>query len=113
MRGIVLQFVFLFSVLCAGLHAPAAAHGGHDGHGQASVLVAEAHHADAHNDFSDDSSPDPSQELYHHHHCPAAMMVECGHNADRSYLSRDMLRPGEATALVSRASAPPIEPPLA
>jgi beta-glucosidase/6-phospho-beta-glucosidase/beta-galactosidase len=110
MRGIVLQFLILFSVLCAGLHAPAAAHGDH---GQATVLVADAHHAAAHEDFSDDSSSDPSQELYHHHHCPAALMVECGHNTYRPHASRDMLRPGEVTALVSRASAPPVEPPLA
>ena len=113
MRGIVLQFLILFSVLCAGLHAPAAAHGDHDDHGQATVLVADAHHADAHEDFSGDSSSDPSQELFHHHHCPAAMMVECAHNTDRPHTSRDMLRPGEVTALVSRASAPPVEPPLA
>lgn len=110
MRGIVLQFLILFSVLCAGFHAPAAAH---DDHGQATVLVADAHHADAHEDLSDDSSSDPSQEIYHHHHCPAAMMVECGQNVDRPYASRDMLRPGEVTALLSRASALPIEPPLA
>jgi hypothetical protein len=41
------------------------------------------------------------------------LMVECGPNADRPHASRDMLRPGEVTALLSRASAPPIEPPLA
>jgi hypothetical protein len=113
MRGLVLQFLILFSVLCAGFHAPAAAHADYDDHGRASVLLADAHYVDAHEDFSDDSSTDPSQELYHHHHCPAAMMVDCGHNTDRPSASRDMLRPGEVTALISRASAPPIDPPLA
>lgn len=113
MRGIVLQFLILFSVLCAGFHAPAAAHGDYHDHGQASVLVADALHADAHEDFSDNSSSDPSQEIFHHHHCPAAMVAECGQNINRPHASRDMLCPGEVTALLSRASAPPIEPPLA
>lgn len=113
MGGIVLQFLILFSVLCAGFHAPAAAHGDDHDHGQASVLVADALHADAHEDFSDNSSSDPSQEIFHHHHCPAAMMVGCGYNVDGPYANRDKLRPGEVTDLLSRASAPPIEPPLA
>lgn len=113
MRGVVLQFLILFSVLCAGLHTPATAHGDHDEHGQASVLVADTHHAQAYEDFSDDSSSDPAQELFHHHHCPAAMAVECVSDTDRPYAGRDMVRPGEVTALMSRTLAPPIEPPLA
>jgi hypothetical protein len=75
--------------------------------------LADAHHAGTHEDFSDESSSDPSQELFHHHHCPAAMMVDCGSAGATLLASRDMLRPGEVTALMSRASAPPIEPPLA
>lgn len=113
MRGVVLHFVILFSVLCAGLHAPALAHGHHDEHDEASFLMADTHHAGAHEDFSDDSSSDLSQELFHHHHCPMAMTSECSGGSDAAVAKGDMLRPGEATALVSRASAPPIEPPLA
>lgn len=113
MRGIVVQFLIVLSVLCAGLHAPALAHGNHDEHGEAKVLVADTHDAHAHEDLSDDSSSDQSQEFFHHHHCPAAMVAECTHASDGPHAARDMLRPGEVTALVSRASAPPVEPPLA
>jgi hypothetical protein len=113
MRGIVLQFLILFSVLCAGLHAPAAAHGDHADHGQPTIILADAHHADAHGDFSNDSSSDPSQELFHHHHCPAAMMFDCGPAADTILANREMLRPGKAAVLISRATAPTTEPPAA
>ena len=111
MRGIVLHFLILFSVLCAGLHAPAAAHGDHDDHGQASVLVADTHHADAHEDFSDDSSSDTSQELYHHHHCPMTTVFVCSDSSILAFASKELLWPSKAAGLGSLMPAPPIEPP--
>ena len=108
MRGIVLHFLILFSVLCAGFHAPAAAH---DDHGQATVLVADAHHADAHEDFSDDSSSDTSQELYHHHHCPMTTVFVCSDSSILAFATKELLWPSKAAGLGSLMPAPPIEPP--
>jgi len=113
MRGIVLQFLILFSVLCAGLHAPAAAHGDHDDHGQATVLVADAYHANAHEDFSDDSSSDPSQELYHHHHCPMATIFDGSDGAILAFTNKELLWPSKAAEFASLMPAPPTEPPAA
>jgi len=110
MRGIVLQFLILFSVLCAGFHAPAAAH---DDHGQATVLVADAHHAGAHEDFSDDSSSDPSQELYHHHHCPMTTVFDGSDGAMLAFANKELLWPSKAAALASLMPTPPTEPPAA
>ena len=110
MRGIVLQFLILFSVLCGGFHAPAAAH---DDHGQSSVLVADVHHADAHEDFSDDSSSDPSQELYHHHHCPMTTVFEGSDHAMPAFANNELLWPSKIAELASKVQAPTIEPPTA
>lgn len=113
MRGIVFQFLILFSVLCAGLHAPAAAHGDHDDHGQASILVADAQHVDVHEDFSDDSSAGPSQELYHHHHCPMTMVFEGSDGVSLALTNKELLWPSKAAALTSLIPALPTEPPAA
>ena len=110
MRGFVLQFLALFSVLCAGLHAPVAAH---EGHSEARVILDATYPADVNENVRGDPSPDPSQEMYHHHHCPAAIVVECSHDADVHRLSSDMLHPGKTAVLASRALALPVEPPLA
>ncbi|SFG39908.1 hypothetical protein SAMN05518801_12229 [Novosphingobium sp. CF614] len=123
MRGLRLQILILFAVLCAALHAPAMAHAGHDEHGESGALVVDADQAPmdqapvdqagADDGSSRDSSSDASQEFFHHHHCPMAMTAECAQGADDVLANRDMLRPGEAAVLVSRTSAPPVEPPLA
>ena len=110
MKGVFVHFLILFSVLCAGLHAPAAAH---DDHSQSAVLVADAHHVDAHEDFSDDSSSDPSQELYHHHHCPMATVFDGSNGAMLVFANKELLWPSKTTALASLMPVPPTEPPAA
>jgi hypothetical protein len=109
MRGAVFQLLVLFSVLCAGIHAPAAAHGDHDASRAITIELSDAHQAHE----REDTSSDPAQEVFHHHHCPAAMAVDCAYRAETVRVRRDTLRPAEVMALVSRASPPLVEPPLA
>lgn len=114
MRLIVLEALILFSVLCTGLHVPAAAHSDHDAHEDVSVHMADAHFAEAQGDNSDDSSPDQTHDRLHHHHCPSAMMVVGNLDEAASVLrGRSVLHPGKFAALLSRVSEPLTEPPLA
>jgi len=114
MRLIVLRALILFSVLCTGLHVPAAAHSDHGSHEDVSVHMAGAHDVDVHEDSSDDSSPDQAHDRLHHHHCPSAMMTGGNTGESASVLrGRSVLHPAEVAALLSRASQPLTEPPLA
>lgn len=113
MRGLCLQFLLLFAVLCAGLHAPALAHDLHGEHGEDIIELSGGQHSHVQDTGSQDKSGDASQELFHHHHCPMAMSFENSAACDSGIVSRDVLRPGEAAALVSRTPPPLIEPPLA
>lgn len=114
MRLIVLKALVLLSVLCAGLHGPAAAHPDHGDHDEIAAHLADAH-ASTQEDQSGDPASDENHDLLHHHHqCPSAMMI--GGNCDESALvrsGRGVVYPGEVTPLLSRACEPLTEPPLA
>jgi len=114
MRLIVLRALILFSVLCAGLHVPAAAHSDHGSHEDVSVHMTEAHFAEVKEVGPEESSPDQAHERLHHHHCPSAMMI-VGNTAETAPVlrGRSVVHPGEVAALASRASEPLTEPPLA
>jgi hypothetical protein len=113
MRGIKLRFLLLFAVLCAGLHAPALAHDAHDNHDDTIVVMADGHHAHSDDAAPQDNSSNGLHELYHHHHCPMAMAADDADDTAGIPVARSTLRPREAAALLSRATAPPTQPPLA
>ena len=113
MRLIVLKALILFSVLCTGLHVPAAAHSDHGGYQEVSAHLADEHFTSVHEGDTDDSSPDQTHDLLHHHHCPSAMMMVGGDDAAPIVSARDIVHADEAAALASRALEPLTEPPLA
>lgn len=112
MRGFVLQFLVMFSVLCTGLHAPAQAHDTHAEFNEAVVQVSDAYHVHDHEQSSPDDASGKSEPIAHHHHCPMAMAFDSTGGSNTAYTSRDLLRPGDAAALASLTPAPPTEPPL-
>lgn len=114
MRLIVLKALVLLSVLCTGLHGPAAAHSNHESYDEMAVHLADAH-ASTQEDRSGDPVSDENHDLLHHHHqCPSALMI-VGNSYESALVGsrRGLVYPGEVTPLLSRASAPLTEPPLA
>ena len=111
MRNGLIQFLLLIAALMAGLDTPAMAHdavpAGIDAHQH---VFAEA----ADDAAPDDNSPTGSgNELLHHHHCPAGLAADESAVPDSWTPTRDIHLARAATALASRATAPPTEPPAA
>lgn len=112
MRAFRIKCLLLLAVLCAGLHVPAMAHGDHPDPYQALEVVGavEAHDRDV---TRHEESTGGLHELFHHHHCPMGMTVDDDVGTGVLLSARSTPRPGETAVLLSRATAPPIEPPLA
>lgn len=111
MRNGLIQFLLLIAALMAGLDTPAMAH-------DAAPAGVDAHQhvfaAAADDDAPDDNRPTGSgSELLHHHHCPAGLAVDASAVSDSLLPARDVHLARAATALASRSTAPPTEPPSA
>lgn len=112
MRNGLIQFMLLIAALFAGVDTPAMAFDNVPG------AMVEAHYqtcVEVSNDGSpDDNSPTGSgSELLHHHHCPAGLIAEDSALSASAVLARDSHLSRASAALVSRATAPPTQPPSA
>lgn len=110
MRHVMLQIIFAVSVLLAGIHAPVIAHDGDE--------AAIGHHHGGHDTVSqarDDTHSSPvgsAVDIGHHHHCPVGLASGNNVALSTQLLDRTVPIPGLTTALTSRATAPPFEPPV-
>lgn len=111
MRGVLIRFMVVLSVLFAGLHEPVLAH---DGGG----ITADIHHHDhaQSEDRSDQQQSAPGalgNEVLHHHHCPVGLAGASAELTMAALQSCEAFVPVRDRALASLAIAPPLEPPLA
>lgn len=111
MRNRAIQFLLLIVALMACPDTPVMAY-------DAAPIGIDAHqHVFA--EVADDAAPDDNSptgsgtELVHHHHCPTGLAVDASDAADGWLSTRDVHLAGTASALASRATAPPTEPPAA
>lgn len=112
MRNGLIQFLLLIAALLAGVDTPALAFD------NAPATLVEAHHqtcVEVSNSGSpDDNSPTGSgSELLHHHHCPTGLIAGDAALSGTAVLARDSHLSRASTALTSRATAPPTQPPAA
>lgn len=110
-RGILIRFAILFSVILAGLHVPAVAADLGEVDGIVTAYCAE--HDDGPSVDHKSIPGEQGNEGLHHHHCP--MAADLDGPADSSDLApmAQVHVPAALGALKSRATAPPIDPPLA
>jgi hypothetical protein len=111
MRGALIRFMVVLSVLFAGLHEPVLAH---DGGG----ITAESHRHDQaqSQDRSDPQQGSPGalgNEARYHHHCPVGLAGPPAEMAIAALQSCAAFSPVRDRPLASLATAPPLEPPLA
>ncbi len=112
MRLVLLRIVIAFSVILAGMHLPATAHAQdvtdhglhHDHH---------ASHADDASDKKGDVPVDVGTDIMHHHHCPMGVDPAPVVDLAPMPISKSLVVPTSSAALHSRATAPPLQPPLA
>ncbi len=111
MRGALIRFLVVLSVLLAGTHAPVLAHDG------AGFAVDSHHHEHAscenQSDQKQNSTADLGNETLHHHHCPNCLAGTPAELAITGLKDTTAFLPSLAKALASLATAPPLEPPLA
>jgi hypothetical protein len=108
MVALMLRAVLVLSVLAAGLHLPSNAHASStvDVH----QVGADCHDTDA---PADDGTDTDGNAVHHHHHCPIAVTFSDPAAASTLFTRPGDLRPLKQAALASRATAPPLDPPLA
>jgi len=116
MRGTLIRFLFVLSVLFSGMQEPVLAH---DGGGIAAAgMLSDSHYHDhaQSEDRSDDTGSAPGavgHEAVHHHHCPVALAGTSEELTTAAVPRRAAFVPVRDRALASLAAAPPLEPPLA
>lgn len=112
MRNGVTHLLLLVAALLAGFDGAAMAYDAapiaDDAHCySSSVTVAGEPAPDVH------SQPGSGGEIVHHHHCPAGMVAEEAAVSARGPMVGCVHQPHAASALLSRATAPPTQPPAA
>lgn len=112
MRLILLRLAVAFSVLIAGMHMPAAAH--------AETGADYGLHHDHHVSVSDhdsgqkgESPVDSGGDALHHHHCPMGVDPAQASGLAAMPLAKSLIVPARSAVLRSRATEPPLHPPLA
>lgn len=118
MRRHLLAFLVLISVFFGSTVAPALAHGSNDSlmHVSEVIDVHESVAPDAQSDFKKQSGePDngTSPSAPFHHHCACATKTDCIAPEIGAFFSVQIFAPTLVTAMSSRRSAPPTEPPSA
>lgn len=111
MRMFLLRLAVVFSVIMAGMHMPDTAHA----QSAADSSLHHDHHANASDDVSNENgeSPDIGSDVMHHHHCPIGLDSNPADMIGEMILGGSLLLPANSAALRSRATEPPLEPPLA
>jgi hypothetical protein len=111
-RIVFLRFVLAFSVIMAGIHMPATAH--------AETGAEHGLHRDHHSSHSEDASGqngdtpvDVGSDVLHHHHCPMGLDPAPINTLAAMPLAKSLLVPANSAVLRSRATEPPLQPPLA
>lgn len=112
MPKILVQFLLLIAALMAGMDMPAMAS---DDVSPTGIAVHHHGYAEAAEDSGrDDNSPTGSgSDALHHQHCPAGMIADAAAVPATWVATRDAHLARATTALASRATAPPTEPPAA
>lgn len=111
MRELLIRFAIVFSVLLAGMHFPAhAAQSRIDGDVEAYTCI---DHGGPENAGKHSTQPDDQAgEAAHHHHSPMAIGLDVKAGASDLAPTPSLHFPARATALTSRKTVPPLEPPL-
>lgn len=111
MRALLLRLAILLSVVLAGLHMPAMA--ADLGEADDAAVFAFAKQDHLHANHQSPATGEQSGEAVHHHHCPLAIdFAGPANSGDLAPVSQSHFAatPGPLT---SRATAPPVNPPLA
>lgn len=110
MRGALIRFMVVLSVLLAGVHEPVLAH---DGGG---ITAASHHHDHAQSEDRLDQQQGPpgavGNEALHHHHCQVGLAGAPAELAIAALQGCAVFPPVRDRPLASLATAPPLEPPL-
>lgn len=111
MRELLIRFAIVFSVLLAGMHFPAhAAQSRIDGDVEAYTCI---DHGGPENAGKHSTQPDDQAgEAAHHHHSPMAIGLDVKAGASDLAPTPSLHFPARTTALTSRKTVPPLEPPL-
>lgn len=111
MRELLIRFAIVFSVLLAGMHFPAhAAQSRIDGDVEAYTCI---DHGEGDTTGKHSAQPDDQAgEAAHHHHSPMAIGMDLKAGANDLAPTPSLHFPARATALTSRKTVPPLEPPL-
>ncbi|NLR39752.1 hypothetical protein [Novosphingobium sp. ERW19] len=111
MRELLIRFAIVFSVLLAGMHFPAhAAQSRIDGDVEAYTCI---DHGEGDTTGKHSAQPDDQAgEAAHHHHSPMAIGMDSKAGANDLAPTPSLHFPARATALTSRKTVPPLEPPL-
>lgn len=111
MRGMLIRLAIVFSVLLAGMHFPAhAAQSRIDGDVEAYTCI---DHGEGDTTGKHSAQPDDQAgEAAHHHHSPMAIGMDLKAGANDLAPTPSLHFPARATALTSRKTVPPLEPPL-
>lgn len=111
MRELLIRFAIVFSVLLAGMHFPAhAAWNGVDGDVEAYTCI---EHGEGDTTGKHSAQPDDQAgEAAHHHHSPMAIGLQLNAGTNDLTPTPSLHFPARATALTSRKTVPPLEPPL-
>ena len=111
MRELLIRFAIVFSVLLAGMHFPAhAAQNAIDGEVEAYTCI---EHGEGDTAVKHSAQPDDQAgEAAHHHHSPMVIGMDLKAGANDLAPTPSLHFPARATALTSRKTVPPLEPPL-